>query len=168
MNCTRSDDRCRRSVTAKSKGSPLRARSRLHSPSGRREGDGGRATSKEFVVVDGYHTAQVVAIYLARRASTRLPYLPVSTSAPRPCPLLLFAHPFPRSSLAITHGCVSVRDATTSDYRLTTVCVETRDLKETGCYDNELLLLECNLHYFTQSHVRVSVIRIRFLHLICN
>lgn len=67
---------------------------------------GGRATSKEFVVADGHHTAQVVAIYLARRASTRLPYLPVSTSAPRPCSLLLLAHPFPRSSPAITHTVV--------------------------------------------------------------
>lgn len=38
VNCTRSDDRCRRSVTTESKGSQLRARSRLHSLPGEERG----------------------------------------------------------------------------------------------------------------------------------
>lgn len=105
---------------------------------------GGRATSKEFVVADGHYTAQVVAIYLPRRASTRLPYLPVSTSAPRPCPLLLLAHPFPRSSSAITYAVIVCLDATTCDCGLT-VCVqaETSMSKKTDCSVNELLFLRC-------------------------
>lgn len=62
------------------------------------------------------HAARVVAIYLARHASTRLPLSFDLHLCPLTLFLLLLAHLFPRSSPAVTHTAVCPHDAAADNY----------------------------------------------------
>lgn len=92
-----------------------------------------RRNLSSLTVTTQHRSSQYISDDVRRPDSLifRSPPLP-----PDPVPCCSLPIRFPRSSLAITHGCVSVRDATTSDYRLTCMCGNSRskrDLVVTNC-----------------------------------
>lgn len=157
-NCTRSDDRSRIGCSG-IEGVAVKGAVETAFTSGE-EGRGGRRRSCN---VEGICRRWRLPHSTGRRNISR-------TTCVDPDSLIFWSPPLPPAAL-----CPSVSPLITGDYTRLCVsqcdnmwlqidrcaCVEIRDLKETACYDNELLLLQCNLHYSTESHVRASVMRIR-------